>query len=590
MAAMHSPHAADARPPASSEPYFSWPAQKPPAKVITVRREDLPRVPGDNEMDRIWPAEMILASLNGHAARAINEGRFDELIWYELGMESYSAWKRLARERLGFEDAGVGKLWDVVRRYHEAGIIKGYVLYCHDRTERRLYEVTDSLDESANVATVVAALTGGIIVSEDLEPLVQELGLRRLFDARDKDEAWCLREYGDRLSDRYVLVQEPRVPNVRSIAIAHPMMVVFGVDEVTDRAYARLQAPAPVIGWNSGDEFTKVAQMSRHGHFLVPCNWSANLPLLSAAAERFTPPPLRTVDPTKIDFDDRRPTMSFMLSDGDNLQWMMGAFFHNRDYWADPRAKDGVMDFGVCLDALLQACPDAYRYLVDTQPELTVVQKCGGYFYPDLFASNHGTKRRELLATHARRLGSQVARTGARAMAVIVSDFDSDTAKEAYAILAREIDGLAGLLAIQYAPYHGGEGAILWMPNRDGIDIPVVSCRYSLWANLKRPGAGGPDELAKLINADATAADAPYRAWTVVHAWSAFVKQDDGTIAHSKPGQPGVQQGTTPAAWTAEQLDPQIRVVPIEEMLWRVRMEQRPEQTRRVLAELARPR
>lgn len=574
--------------PMGAKPYFSWPAQKPPERVVTVTRAALPRVEADREMDRVWPAEMVLESLNGHAARAINAGRWNELLWYDLEMESYAEWGRLARQRLGYEDAGVQSLWEVVKRYHEAGIIRGYVLYRYDRTERPLYQVTEALDESANAATVVAALTGGILVSEALEQQVQALGLRRLFDARGKDEAWALAEYGDRLSDGYVMVQDPRVPNLRSIAITHPMMVVYGVDEVTDRAYARLKAPAPVIGWNSGDEFTKVAQMSRHGHFLVPCNWSTNLPILSAAAERFAPPPLRTVDPTAIDFDDPRPTMSFMLSDGDNLQWMMGAFFHNEDYWADPRAQQGVMDFGVCLDALLQACPDAYRYLVDTQPKLTVVQKCGGYFYPDLFGERHGTKRWALLATHARRLGTQVARTGARALAVIVHDFDSEAAKKAYAVLAQEVDGLAGLLAIQYAPYHGGEGAVIWVPNRAGVEIPVVSCRYSLWAHLDVAGAGGPDELAPLINADVAAAGAkPYRAWTVVHAWSSFLKRDDGTIEHAQHDTPGAARGTTPAAWTAARLDAGIRVVPVEEMLWRIRMEQRPEQTRQVLRSAA---
>ena len=80
---------------------------------------------------------------------------------------------------------------------------------------------------------------------------------------------------------------------------------------------------------------------------------------------------------------------AFVMSDGDNMQWTFGGFLSNTDYWKSPYNPEIPMSFTSCVLNLQQAGSDVYNYLVKSQPQGTsVVEYCGGYYYPDLFATS----------------------------------------------------------------------------------------------------------------------------------------------------------------------------------------------------------
>jgi hypothetical protein len=53
-------------------------------------------------------------------------------------------------------------------------------------------------------------------------------------------------------------------------------------------------------------------------------------------------------------------------------------------------------------------------------------------------------------------------------------------------------------------------------------------------------------------------------------------------------GEKGVSNGVPPAIWTARKVTPDVRVVPLEETLWRLRMLHAPEQTTALIRRLER--
>ena len=567
-----------------------WPQQRAPRKVVTVTRNSLPTFKGD-DLTRLCLAEMLLESLAGLAAKAVNDGAWDEMVWYDLNSQEYDTWKPLAKARLKFKDAGETDLLALLKRYYEAGLVKGYVLYHFDYSERGAFEYGAPYDESANAATVVGALQGGVLVSEELEADVKALGIPKLFDARGKDQMWCLEAYGDQLSRKYTLVQDPRIANVRSLVYTTPMMVVYGLGASTEGAYARMEAPGAVIGWNGGSEIDMVRQMSEYGHVLVPCNWSANVGVLGADSEHAPfPGPLPNLDPRQIDFEDDSPTISFLLSDGDNLQWMMGNFFHHKSYWAGSKRQRDCLDFGACLAQIQMAAPDLYTYLIKTAPQSSVFQMSAGYFYPDVFASKHPAQRREILRKHARRLNQYLKRIDCRLIEFIMLDWESPASREAYDIMAEELDSVIGILAIEYAPYHGGGGEVIWAKGHNGREIPVLSCRYSLWAHLDLDRAGAPNKIARLVKSDAqsaTAAGESFHHWVVVHAWSGFRNSaTESEKEHGQYEQSGSFAGVKPTYWTAQKLKGDVRQVPIEETIWRLHMQRSPDRTQQMMAGL----
>ena len=68
-----------------------------------------------------------------------------------------------------------------------------------------------------------------------------------------------------------------------------------------------------------------------------------------------------------------------------------------------------------------------------------------------------------------------------------------------------------------------------------------------------------------------------------MHAWSSFteVENADDLTAENEPG--GTVRGVESALRCMERLDPSIRIVNVEELVWQLRMHTYPEETKRLL-------
>ena len=142
------------------------------------------------------------------------------------------------------------------------------------------------------------------------------------------------------------------------------------------------------------------------------------------------------------------------------------------------------------------------------------------------------------------------------------------------------------MIVLQYYPYEGGNGKVFWVKNSDGIEIPVVTAKFALWANLDNERAGTPTRLARIVNETAENARANgelLQAWSVVHAWSGFKNTGDEQTENSTYGDPNSSAGVTPIGWCAQKLSDDIKVVNPEELLWRIRMRHDPQQTTRAI-------
>ncbi|GAE83171.1 hypothetical protein [Bacteroides reticulotermitis] len=197
----------------------------------------------------------------------------------------------------------------------------------------------------------------------------------------------------------------------------------------------------------------------------------------------------------------------------------------------------------------------------------SVIEYGGGYQYPDEFAKNR-TNREELLTEFARRMNWHFKKLNIKIFGFICKNVFSPEARQAYEIYAREIDGLTGMIAIQYNPYNMG-GDMIWVKNKENIDIPVVTAKFSIWSGLfNDPLCGGPDYVAGLINRDAAQAAKQKEksnplSWTIIHAWSDFSKTANSTDLPIK----GYNAGKV----SDRLLSPQVKNVSLNELLWRIR-------------------
>lgn len=562
-----------------------WPVQKLPRAVIrTPEPGDIPQ-PHD-------AYQFLLQSVAGLAAQGVNEGTTDQLVWVATGSPEIENWyPSTVRLHPNLVENPTLPVWELIDQYKRQGVIKGYILYKMDVSAGELNDHRKGIDNSVNIATSLAGVLGGVLIDERLEKEAQSHGLTRLEDARDKTQAWCFTKYRDKFHRRMLCMQDPKKPHVRDLAIAHRAFTMYGNDEPLMQALEWLEPPSPILGWNGGDEFDTTKRSSLFGHFQTATDWCMNLPVLMAGSDDVKLTKATEFNPQKIDWNDQRSGIAFVDTDGDNVQWLEGNFFLSQSYWGNSNRGQFPFGWSCCFTHLVQLCPAAIEYATKTRtPNDSFIEWGGGYYYPELF----GTKRSnpdEILAIHAARTWKLMEKSGTKIIGFNMGSIDGPTAMKAYQTFAGQTDGLLAILAFKYDPYEGGQGKTFWVKDRRGVDIPVITARYSIWEHTNpktRPLAGTPAKIARTIQETSRQAEeskSPRFDWAICHVWSYFQEKPGLDEAAEEMNQrdaesKGGLRGLTPIKWCIDRLPENIRRISPEEMVWRVRMRHNPEQTK----------
>ncbi len=452
------------------------------------------------------------------------------------------------------------------------------------------------MDCSVNVASSLSGIVDGIIIDEAIESEAKVRRLEMLSDVRGKTQAWCFERYKDKFNRRMACTQDPRKPHVRDLAIAQKCFVMYGYDEPLLDVMKWLEPLSPILGWNGGDEFKTTDISTCWGHIQTCTDWCNNLPVLMADWPITNYPKLSHLNPQEIDWKDQRSAVSFVSSDGDNVQWFEGNFFRESEaasYWGSPDRGKIPFGWSCCFTQLSQLCPVAVDYALETRSTNdSFIEWGGGYYYPDRFASSR-PNRWELLAEQSRRTWALMEKNNVRMIGFNIADLESVEARRAYEVIARETDKLLAMLVFQYAPYEAGAGKIFWVTDKNGLALPVITARYSIWENSnRRERTGTPAKVAREIRQAVErfpAGKKPTYDWTIAHVWSYFKKSSgNDEVAENLPQENAATnagvRGYTPVVWCAERLPPEIRVINPEEMAWRIRMKHNPSETRQFVS------
>ena len=512
---------------------------------------------------------MLAQSLAGLVNRAMDEGKTDVGIWLEVNGSAYAESKKNLGPELGRQTA----IELCTKTYSDGNVrdlIEGYVLTDLEKNP-----------ESNEVAAVAAHVYNSIIVDVRDEQIFKDAGYQMKYDARTKstEDAW--REFKDKCSNKALVVMPVQTGELREFAIKNRLFCFnlnkrYGTPDggqnnnLFDEILSWLVPNAPVLGWENGvaGEDVFVGKVSRYGKLMLAADWSYNHSLTSAGARMRQEQILADViNPRDIDYQKHGNFTAFFLSDGDNYQWTMGDGFVN-DYYSLPSNETSCMSFGLCSQAMCELSPERFRQLYSLQNSKGSLMECfgGGYFYVDTYAEA-SSDRKAALRQLAERTAAHMRQHRLKVLHLMAMSWDSSAAREAYQAFVDANDQLEGIVTIQYDPYSAGGGRVLWCKNTKGYDIPVVSTKYALWkdASSVERGMGNPKEVAQYIRDNEAGSDS-YDA-IVVHAWSNF----------------SGYRGGAAAAACIRQAPSSVVPVSIQELIWRIRMAKRPEQTREIL-------
>ena len=557
-----------------------------------------PRLPAPREL---WvvpftgdPEEgILLESAAGLAGLAALNGRWDKLIYEDVPNDGYQRWFSEYCEahhptvtRMSLDDA--------MSRLAQAGVVRGYLLYRFEKSDRPLHSA-GKIDESANVATSLAPARKGLVMSELLVVRAEKLGLKSLLDLRERSELWCLAQH--EFSRRVLGTSDPKARHARSLMIAANAFVCSARGETYEKALARCDEDVPVLGWGCEMEDRQTIPSSRWGLFQTATNWCHNLTVFGSDAVGRSVPASGLLQRhpshwSALDWGDGVHHVNFTLSDGDNVQWVMGNFTGGSEapsYYANTKRGSIPFTWGLPVPSLCQLSP---RTLAEILGQATANDDFmqfsgGGYFYPDLYGQARGNAK--ALELHAERLRSFMDLTGIRILAFNFQRWDGSEALAACKVFASKLPGLLGIFAFQYYPYSAGDGAIHWVKGVAGDEVPIVSCRLCLWAQTWRPRDTTPAAVAAWLNRLPTAGQETTEAcfsWVMAHAWSRFRRAEPGApldaeekgVAQDKET-PNTARGYEPVLWAVERLAPTVKPVTAQELLLRVRLRLRPQTT-----------
>ncbi|MDH4372879.1 MAG: GxGYxYP family putative glycoside hydrolase, partial [Verrucomicrobiota bacterium] len=188
--------------------------------------------------------------------------------------------------------------------------------------------------ESLNRATTLAGLTNALVAAPSLvEQLVAE-GWPVLADARSRSNADVWTETRARVARGVMIHQDPsKTLHLRDLAMSLGAWTVY--EEPAAERTRQVQALGPhtrVYGWGR-DELEFVREVSQGGGAVIPADWSLNLSALRhLPATR--PVRSRPAKPRARSSGER--VVAFVVSDGDNLQWVGGRFVDDPGFWASP--------------------------------------------------------------------------------------------------------------------------------------------------------------------------------------------------------------------------------------------------------------
>ncbi|SFW79785.1 PA14 domain-containing protein [Chitinophaga sancti] len=362
---------------------------------------------------------------------------------------------------------------------HYANRLAGYIL-CNPK------------DKSTNAAISLAGVMNAVAIPTDIEQEAISAGLTKLLDVTTHDEAWVLANYGSLFNKNVATYQQSSDDRVYFMGdfSTYSKAFQFWSDTVNgtlaSNVYNRMNKGAAYFGWGPS-EYNTVEQLSLHSSLILPSDWAPNMSALSQ------------IPPKKDGFQQKpaiKPyevvpnvhTVCFVITDGDNLQWLLGTS-DNTGNWANPNR--GHVNLGWTISpSLSEAAPLMYEKYVDnclTTPDgrnvLIAAPSGRGYFFP-------GRMPDADLTTECNLLNKYMKQADLRIVNIIDAD-DSDNDPTPYL----KQDNIDALFYYSYgANYRGRNGQIDWYK-----DKPSIGGRYTLWGTLSSPAS-----LATTLNAAST--------------------------------------------------------------------------------------
>lgn len=438
--------------------------------------------------------QTMIATLQGVVA-----DKSDKQIYITTPSEpDYETWLKDLKNNYNIKYKIVKNPWKLLSKF--ASYVDGYVLY-------------SSLNSpSINNSCSLASLKNSLAIDESLESMVKKHGISNLIgDCRATDKYWAYNNlWNAGLNHSTVIEISPdKTMALRDYAILSKSLV-FYEDDVNDEAlrksiFSSMDNNAHCLGWGP-DEHTNVSIASTHGVDVIAADWAYNLSVLSSYPLQVQTQKNHTEPIPK----DGVHYVTFIMSDGDNLQWLLGSNYSSKDWYGSPYR--GNFNLGWSLSpSLYYLAPTVFNKYYESahtsnfSDDFLVPPSGNGYMYPSKFPLNKLDSYTNILSDYMKKVDQH---------SVLILDDGALYRRDLWDKYTCHYN-INGLFYLDYAKNNGYKGKIVWSNNK-----PVVSCRDLLWGGLE-DGTQLINNINKRIDLGYTNIESPDSyTFVYVHVWS----------------------------------------------------------------------
>lgn len=360
-------------------------------------------------------------------------------------------------------------------------------------------------DNSTNVANSLCGPLNALAVTTELQSLVEEFGFVQVLDVRDKDEQWVMDNYGDLLNDKIVTYQrEDKSLFLGDYSILTDALHFYDTihSPVTENAFSRMASNSVLFGWGD-DEYQTIAKASKYSIGVHPADWGFNISTLT----NFNAETKQHVTQDATSIQENTHTVCFLMSDGDNVQWMLNLFAEDSRWFGSENR--GLMDIGWTIPpALSEIAPTVMAKIYDMAAstdlgkDYFIAGPSGHtYHFPELFPDLDASC--ELMNAYLEKSDLSIVN--------ILGNALNDSVYQPEVKSYLEQDRVKGIFYYDYSNYSMMKGYIDCYALK-----PVVAAKYNLWGGFETC-----ESLAQKINEgvkDPRSVDG--YTLVAVHAWS----------------------------------------------------------------------
>ena len=422
-----------------------------------------------SENDMNTEEQTMISTLQGLVAT-----KSDQQIYVLSSNEpDYQIWLKDLNANHNVKYTNIKDPWKLLSKFKNH--INGYILYSNLNSP------------SINNACSLASLKDSIVIEKSLESKIKSIGITNLIqDCSHTDKYWAYNNLWNLgLNHSTVIELSPsKSMALRDYAIISKSLM-FYEDDVSDSLlrdtiFKSMADPARCLGWGP-DEHTNVSIASKFGVDVIASDWSYNLSVLSS----YPTNPQHQSSNDKLPKEDGVHYMTFIMSDGDNQQWLLGSNYSSKSWYGS--SNRGNFNLGWSISpSLYYLAPTVFSKYYESasfpkyNDNYVVPPSGNGYMYPSKFPINK-------LGSYTKRLNDYMQKVDQRN--VLILDDEAFYRKDLWDNYTCH-SHINGLFYLNYEKNSSYAGKIIWSNNK-----PIVSCRDLLWEGLENE-----EELIKNIN------------------------------------------------------------------------------------------